>query len=599
MPLKESHFLGRAVTQTRDTLDGEELAKYPGLQRRNNGIWYVRKRVPVDIMHAEPRSNIRWSLDTSDKKRAIQRYPFKLAEIEKHFSDLRNRLQSAGRVDAALTVGKLEALSDRDVEKLVSDWWATRVAIREPTAQNPDEIQELVADIESDARVLGTKAGDSDIVRGLADRLLVDAGTASRPHRVGKIRTVVQYPAVDRSTPAYHYLCELVERALRTEIALATDHLRSEQAAPFDPLFNSMGVRKGNDPTTASSRMRLGDVINEYRTERRVLEGETKAEAKLSFPLRVMEEALGRDKIASSIGRAELIEVKNLLSRIPPNATKRFPKLSLIQAADKAASESLPTLSPGSVSKYMRGILTMLLWAEAGGLCQKINTRGLVGRRKTTVKRRGFRADEMRILFDALDQYRDREPAKYWVPALAAFTGARANEICQLRVEDIEDVEGIPALNLSLFDKNGVRVEDKSLKTEASERYVPLHPSLIDAGFLTFVATQRSEERLFPALKRGPDGRYSHGFSKWFGRFKKKVGFDQPALVFHSFRHGFRDACRRADISDETSRALGGWTTIDQASDYGERAMVPLLDRAIKKLDFEGFTLCSSTGCTP
>lgn len=153
------------------------------------------------------------------------------------------------------------------------------------------------------------------------------------------------------------------------------------------------------------------------------------------------------------------------------------------------------------------------------------------------------------------------------------------------------EVHGTPCLNLSLFDADGRRVVGKRLKTATSERYVPLHPCLLDAGFGAFVAEQEPSGRLFPTLQEGPDGRYSHGFSKWFGRFKKRVGFKEPALVFHSFRHGFRDACRNAEIAEETALALGGWATVGQATKYGDRGMVPVLDRAIRKLEFGGFTL--------
>src|SRR6218665_1046967 len=135
MPLNEISFSGRAVTHNCDTMDDEELAKYPGLQRRNNGVWYVRKSVPMDLIHVEPRSSIRLSLDTTEKSRAIRLYPFKLAAIEQHFIETRNRLQSKGRVADTLAIGKLERLSEHEVKGIVSTWWADRIAARQPVAE--------------------------------------------------------------------------------------------------------------------------------------------------------------------------------------------------------------------------------------------------------------------------------------------------------------------------------------------------------------------------------------------------------------------------------------------------------------------------------
>lgn len=54
-----------------------------------------------------------------------------------------------------------------------------------------------------------------------------------------------------------------------------------------------------------------------------------------------------------------------------------------------------------------------------------------------------------------------------------------------------------------------------------------------------------------------------------------RVGLSDPALVYHSFRHGFRDACRSADISEEAAHALGGWATVNQGQRYGNRGAVP------------------------
>lgn len=576
------------------TMDDEKLAKYPGLQARGNGVWYVRKRVPTDLVHVEARSSIRLSLETTDKKAAIKLYPFKLAAIEQHFDALRNGLQSAGKVSAVLAVGKLERLSEREIEGLVSRWWAERDIARRPDVDDMTDIEALVADIEADARVLGPDMVGSEAVRGLADGLLVSAGMASRPLSIGKRKTKVAYPVVDRSTPSYRYLCELVGRALTAEIALAKDHLLVRRDASHDPLFNPGGVQDAGARGDVQSPRRLTDLSAAFRAERSAVRGEVGTEKKYGFPFRVMEEVLGREKIVSTITRADCLAVRSFFERLPPNAKKRFPKLTLVQAAEKAEVDNLPRLAPNSVGAYMQSVLAVLRWAGDEGWGVKINQRDLVGPRAPIVKRRGFRPDELARLFTGLAQFRKVEPAKFWVPALATFTGARAGELCQLRVEDVVSVQGTWCLNLSLFDADGRRVEDKRLKTRTSERFVPLHPYLLEAGFLAFVAEQKPEGRLFPMIQKGPDGRYSHAFSKWFGRFKKAAGFTEPALVFHSFRHGFRDACRHAEIPEETALALGGWASIGQATKYGDRGMVPILNRAMRKLDFEGFTLANS-----
>jgi integrase len=454
-------------------------------------------------------------------------------------------------------------------------------------ADDLEDVEDILGAIIEDAeRAVAGRLADGDVAGRLTDRLLVNAGVVAYPRRIGRMRTAALDPSVDRSTEQYRYLRSLVARALGLEAEIARDHVRGTGSAPYHRLFNPNGARQGSEEART-----LRELISEYRAEREAVRGKESTDRKYGLLFRVLEEVLGPDTTVPSIGRAQCVEVLNFLRRLPPNATKRFPRLSLTQAVAKAEAEGLKGLSSNTVASYMQNLAAVLRWGEDNGWGASAKTRGLVTSRKPEVRRRGFEPDELKGLFDGLRHFRETEPTKYWVPALALFTGARAGEICQLRTEDVTSIKGIWCLNLSEFDADGERVEDKRLKTPTSERYVPLHPDLIEAGLLAFVGAQDPRGRLFPDLTPGPKESYSHGFSKWFGRWKKTVGFDQRSLVFHSFRHGFRDACRHADIAEETALALGGWAGINQATRYGDRAMVPVLDRAMQKIAFGGFKL--------
>ena len=92
-----------------------------------------------------------------------------------------------------------------------------------------------------------------------------------------------------------------------------------------------------------------------------------------------------------------------------------------------------------------------------------------------------FTADEMNlILGDALEgeSLEQNKPERYWVTLLSAYSGARLNEICQLDVIDIQELDGIWTINLN------ANSADKSIKTEAGNRLVPIHPKLLEFGFL-------------------------------------------------------------------------------------------------------------------
>ena len=84
------------------------------------------------------------------------------------------------------------------------------------------------------------------------------------------------------------------------------------------------------------------------------------------------------------------------------------------------------------------------------------------------------------------------------------------NEMCQLKISDIQLDEGIWMFNI---DED----LDKSVKTQNSVRRVPVHPTLIKLGFLDYYENIKSQksDRLFPELKKGRDG-YSSKPSRHF-----------------------------------------------------------------------------------
>lgn len=98
----------------------------------------------------------------------------------------------------------------------------------------------------------------------------------------------------------------------------------------------------------------------------------------------------------------------------------------------------------------------------------------------------------------------------------------------------------------------------------AGQRIVPLHPFLVDELKLVDYASRLKKEgetKLFPDLERTEKYGYSHGVSKWFGRYRRKVGIEDTDLgkkVFHSFRHAFIDNCKQNGVDhDKLAEVVG------------------------------------------
>lgn len=114
-------------------------------------------------------------------------------------------------------------------------------------------------------------------------------------------------------------------------------------------------------------------------------------------------------------------------------------------------------------------------------------------------KRRPFSTEQLRLIFDApiyrgcVDDwagcstpgYAHPRRGRFWVPLIALFSGMRMNEIRQLHVADIHRLDGVDCF----FVTEGPSDADngKRLKTAASERFIPIHPQLVEIGFSSFV----------------------------------------------------------------------------------------------------------------
>jgi integrase len=191
-----------------------------------------------------------------------------------------------------------------------------------------------------------------------------------------------------------------------------------------------------------------------------------------------------------------------------------------------------------------------------------------------------------------------RGPAAFWLPLLAMFNGARQSELAGLTVADVqhEPVTSTPLLYITVQASRG-----KRLKTKSSRRVVPIHTQLVKLGFLKFVeeARKRSGDKAFLFPLVAPDkGRSGvKAWSKWFGHYLRKQGVEDTTRVYHSFRHGFKDALRRGEVNQELHDALTGHAQNSTVSGgYGAKEMlarfgVKVLKKAVAKVAYPGLDL--------
>jgi integrase len=144
-----------------------------------------------------------------------------------------------------------------------------------------------------------------------------------------------------------------------------------------------------------------------------------------------------------------------------------------------------------------------------------------------------FTPAELATIFTPDKFLKFKKPNEYWAPLIGLFTGARVSEICQMNLDDFLKIDGIPCFRIT--DEGA----EQSLKTDASNRIVPIHPKLLDLGLLDYVASLRKQgyTQLFPNLQKGLNG-FGDAQSKAFIRHVKREKVTPKAgkKSFHSFR---------------------------------------------------------------
>ena len=203
-----------------------------------------------------------------------------------------------------------------------------------------------------------------------------------------------------------------------------------------------------------------------------------------------------------------------------------------------------------------------------------------------------FDLDSLQLIFNSTIYTQGDRPsggkgeASYWLPLLALFTGARVEELCQLttkdvRLENYKDEVGNQkeAWIIHITDEG----QNQKLKNQGSIRKVPLHLTLIELGLIDYVLKQ-SEGLIFPLLVASKYNEISSNWSKWFGRYLRlNLKITDKRMVFHSFRHTFKDYARNSDISTEVHHAITGHSMGNAGDNYGGEFPMLALVKAMDK----------------
>lgn len=241
---------------------------------------------------------------------------------------------------------------------------------------------------------------------------------------------------------------------------------------------------------------------------------------------------------------------KELMEQLPANYGKSTKDTrSIEELIEDANKRDLERVSGKSVKNHFSKLSTIWSYYAQRDLVEKNIFVGWKINTKAKIKRIAWSDDYLKNLIHASFNIKSsvsKETYGYIV-GVASYTGMRLEEICRIRVQDIQYFHGIPCINICEHKPLNQKPETAwNPKTEAGERIVPISQKLIDSGFLDYInkAKEQKECYIFSDLKfSGKDNKRSGLFQRNFSTHKAKLGVPE-STVFHSFRHNISTQLR-------------------------------------------------------
>lgn len=176
---------------------------------------------------------------------------------------------------------------------------------------------------------------------------------------------------------------------------------------------------------------------------------------------------------------------------------------------------------------------------------------------------------------------------RYWIPQICLYQGVRVSEASGLYTDDVVLISGVHCISVIPDDPENVNeTEDddvesperirkvaaktgeeyRRVKNRASRRVIPLHPKLIEQGFLDFVNEIRDysprSTHLFHGLKWDQKTMYGRKPSRYMRGLIEEAGFYIPRTkVPHSLRSNFHQALDSTMLDGALQKRLLGHST--------------------------------------
>jgi integrase len=194
------------------------------------------------------------------------------------------------------------------------------------------------------------------------------------------------------------------------------------------------------------------------------------------------------------------------------------------------------------------------------------------------VKRRDFTNDEANTILNAASI--ETAPVRRWIPLILAYTGARVGELTGSAASAIQQRQGVWCLvvqdGTEQDEPVSTRLNGATLKTDESNKVVPLAQAILDSGFIEYA--QKRTGALFPNCETESRRETTTAWLRdWVWRVLGKKPADEPRLSpNHSWRHSVESKLVNLGISDHIAWTITGRAIRGSAAGYRHATLATL-----------------------
>lgn len=522
----------------------------PQLHPRTKTYW-LRKRVPADLVELVGKKEEYYSLQTRDGAEAKGRYAEEVVKLEQRWASLRTgaRLLSEEEAHALARDVHDRWLAKHRAEPSQQTDWPVTIG---PKVFGPPAPVDMVKygtpefwSIDPNlVQVLQLEAW----CRGFADHVLKERGLVVDDASRLKLAKAIA-AAVQRAS-------ETLARMAKGELAL--DSL----SVAMTPILHASAA---TSPETSSG------LLNKAVSSR-------KGNATLTGLVEAWWAEAEKANRTSSTRESYTNTVRNLVAFLKHDEAMRVTAEDVIAFKDHRLATRKRDgrlISPRTVKNSdIAGLKTVFGFAVANRLLPMNPASGVKVQSAPIIREREreFAKEEaVRILRAAANHTRGKEreqtyAAKHWIPWLMAFSGGRVGEFVQMRRQDVRlvEVEG----HLGGVWVMTITPEAGTVKGKKA-RQVPVHPQLVARGFISFVESSTAERLFLVPSKNGDIEGPRQGVKNRLAEFAREQVADARVAPNHGWRHRFRSEAVSAGIEDSVIDAIGGWEAPSVGRRYG------------------------------